>query len=84
MPCCFFHGSYHGFHTLVADSVNFFNVVIQRAVQNHGCVLDFPMLFEIAMAHTAILADFVVSVGQFNVRDKIISDLLLCAAQFFV
>jgi len=42
------------------------------------------LCFISSMAHTAILSDFIVSFGQFNVRDKIISDLPVCAAQFFV
>ena len=41
------------------------------------------MLFEIKMAHTAIFADLIISVGQLGVRDQDVVNLPICTAQFF-
>ena len=80
LPC---HIGNNDCHALVAGSVNLGKVPMQRSVCEQGCIEDRTMLFQIAVAHTPILADLVFRfVRQREIGNKIISLLTVSATHF--
>ena len=76
------HCRYDDFHTLVAGLVNPGKMPVQRSVREIVCIEDRMMFFQIAAAHTPILANLVFRFfRQRKVRDKIIILLTVSAAQ---
>ena len=70
-------------HTLVTGLVDLGKVPMQRSACEQVCVENGAMFFQIAAAHTPVLADLVFwFVRQRKVRDKIITLLTVSAAHF--
>ena len=64
------HCRYDDFHTLVAGLVDLGKVPMQRSACEQVCVENGAMFFQIAAAHTPILADLVFRfIRQRKVRD---------------
>ena len=80
LPC---HIGNDDCHTLVAGLVDLGKVPMQRSACEQVCVENRAMFFQIAAAHTPVLADLIFwLVRQSKVRDKIINLLTVSAAHF--
>ena len=78
LPC---HIGNDDCHTLVAGLVDLGKVPMQRSACEQACLENRTMFFQIAAAHTPILADLVVRlIWQIEVWDKVIALLPVCAA----
>ena len=70
------------FHTLVAGLVNLRKMPVQRSAREIVCVENRAMFFQIATAHTPILANLIFwLIRQGKVWDKVIALLMISAAQ---
>ena len=70
-------------HALIAGLVDLGKVPMQRSACEQACIENRTMFFQIAAAHTPVLADLVFwFVRQRKVRDKIITLLTVSAAHF--
>ena len=80
LPC---HIGNDDCHTLVAGLVDLGKVPMQRSACEQACIENRTMFFQIAAAHTPVLADLVFRfIRQRKVRDEIITFLTLSAAHF--
>ena len=84
-PFLLYHCRNENLHTLVAELIDLGKVPMQRSACEQICVEDRMMLFQIAAAHTPILADLALRfIRQCKVRDNVITILTVSAAHFFI
>ena len=75
------HSRNDDFHTLIAGLVDLGKMLVQCSARKIVCIENRSMSFQIATAHTPILADLVVRlIWQIEVWDKLIALLPVCTA----
>ena len=78
------HSRDDDFHALVAGLVDLGKMPMQRSACQQVCIENRTMFFQIATAHTSILADLIVRlIRQCKVWNEVIPLLTLSAAHFF-
>ena len=76
------HSRDDDFHSLIAGLVNLRKMPVQRSAREIVCVENRAMFFQIATAHTPILANLIFwLIRQGKVWDKVIALLMISAAQ---